>query len=128
MRANVRRSHVTHAARSVPMTSLAHRTCVVSRAGQPERIVPWTPSMRSVHASCTAQHVEPRTRARMGTRPFQIHTTLAYIFAVHTAGSYPTWNVSGPDRDRANARVWAVRETCHGPRTRRRANPAQLPN
>ena len=48
--------------------------------------------------------------------------------AVHAAGSYPTWSVLVPDCNRADARVRAVREKRHGPRTRQCANPARLPN
>ena len=48
------------------------------------------------------QHVMPRTRAHVGTRVFQIHTTLAIcILAVDAAGSFPTWRVLAPDCDRA---------------------------
>ena len=124
MRANAHRSPITRAARSVPMTSLAHRTCAVSRAGQPERIDPEIRSARSANRTRGMQHMELRTRARMWTCPFQIPTTLAYIFAVHVAGLYPTWNVLAPDRNRADARVLAMRETRHGPRTHRHVNPA----
>ena len=115
------------AARS-SVTSVAQRTCTACRAGQPERIVPWTRSARAANRTRGAQHVELRTRARMWTRPFQIHLTLAYIFTVHVAGLYPTWNVLAPDRNRADAHVQAVREVRHGPRTSRRANPARLSN
>jgi len=128
MRANARRSPVTRAVRS-PVTSPAHRTCAVSRACPHEHIVPGTRSARSANRTRGAQHGELHTRARMWTRPFQIRTTLViYILAVHAAGSYPTWSVLAPDCDRAYARVRAVRETRRGPRTRRRANPARLPN
>ena len=128
MRANGRRSPVTCAARS-PVTSPAQRTCMVSRAGPPERIVPGTRSACSANRTHGAQHVELHKRARMPTRQLQIHTTLAiYILAVHAAGSYPTWSVLVPDCDHADAHVRAVRETCLGPRTCRRANLARLPN
>jgi len=128
MRANACRSPVTHAARS-PVTSPTHLTCAVSRAGPHERIVPGTRSARSANRTRGVQHVELHTRARMRTRPFQIHTALAiYILAVHAAGSYPTWSILAPDCDRADARVQALREMCYGPRTRHRANPARLPN
>ena len=128
MRADVRCSPEARAARSVPMTSLAHGPCALSHAGQPDCIVPWTHSERSANRTRGVQHVELRTRTRMWTHPFQIHTTLANIFVIHAAGSYLTWNISGPDRDRADAHMWAMRETRHGPRTRRRSNPARLPN
>ena len=67
MRDNVRCSPVTRAARS-PVTSPVHRTCAVSRAGQPERIVPGTRSTRSANRTHGVQHVMPRTRAHMRTR------------------------------------------------------------
>ena len=114
------------AARS-SVTSVAQRTCTACRAGQPERIVPWTRSARSANRTRGAQHGELHTRARMRTHPFQIHTTLTYIFAVHVANLYPTWSVLAPDCDRADVRVQAMCETRHGPRTRRHANPAWLP-
>ena len=128
MRANERRSPVTRATRSL-VTSLAHSTCAVSRAGQPERLILVTRSARSANRTRGAQHGEIHTRARMWTRPFQIRTTLAiYILAIYVAGLYPTWSVLAPDCDRADARVRSMRETCHGPCTRCRANPARLPN
>ena len=73
-----------------PVTSLTHRACAVSHAGQHARIVPET---RSADRTRGMQHVMPRTRA--------------HISAVHAASSYPTWNVSGPDRE--DAHVPAVR-------------------
>ena len=112
------------AARFPPMTSLAHRACAVSRAGQHARIITETRSARSVNRTRGMQHVMPRTRAHVGTRVFQI-PSLTYIFAVHAAGSYPMWSVLVPDHNRADAPVQAVRETHHEPRTRHRANSAQ---
>ena len=100
-----------------PVTSLAHRTCVVSRAGQHACNVPET---RSAHRTRGMQHVMLCTRAHMGTPVCRIHPTFAYIFAIHAAGLCPTWNISGPDRE--DAHVQAVR---HGPRTRRRSNPVR---
>jgi len=114
------------AARSGPMTSPAHRACAVSRAGQHARIIPETRSARSANITPGMQHVMPRTRPHVGTPVCRIHPTLAYILAVHAAGSYPTWNISGPDHE--DAPVQAVREVRHGPRTSRRANPARSPN
>ena len=54
------------------------------RAGQPERIVPWT---RSAHRTRGMQHVMPRTRAHMGIHVFQIHPTLAY-YILAVVGEY----------------------------------------
>ena len=54
------------AARFPPMTSLAHRACAVSRAGEHARIVPETRSVRSANRTHGMQHVEPRTRAHVG--------------------------------------------------------------
>jgi len=121
----VRRFPGIRAAR-FPVTSPAHRTCPACCTGQHERIVPETRSARPANRTRGMQHVMPRTRAHVGTPVCRIHPTLAYIFAVHAAGSYPTWNVSGPDRE--DAHVPAVREMRHGPRTSRRANPARSPN
>ena len=105
-----------------PVTSLTHRACAVSHAGQHARIAPETRCTRSVNRTRGTQHVEPRTCAHVGTRVFQIPSTLATILAVHAAGLCPTWKVSRPDHE--DARVQAVREVRHGPRTRSRANPA----
>ena len=123
-RANVCCFPGIRAARSPPMTSPAHRACAVSRAGWHERIVLGNRSARSANRTRGMQHVMPRTRAHVVTRVFQI-PSLAYIFAVHAAGSYPTWSILTPDCNRADAPVQAVRETHHEPRTRRRANPAR---
>ena len=106
-----------------PVTSLAHRACTASRAGWHTRNVPETHSACSTNRTRGMQHMEPRTRAHMGTPLCRIPSTLTYILTVHAAGLCLTWNVSGPDR--ADAHVQAVREVRHGPRTRRRANPAR---
>ena len=105
-----------------PVKSLAHQARAACRAGWHARIVPRICSAHSVNRTCGMQHVMPRTRAHVGTRPFQIQS-LAAILTVHAAGLWPTWNVSGPDR--VDAHVQAMREVRHGPRTCRRANPAR---
>ena len=126
MRANARRSHVTRAARS-PVTSLAHRTCAVSRAGQPERIIPGTRSARSANRTRGMQHVMPRTRARMGTRPFQIQTLAVYLLTVREFFLSQTRSVSAPDSLHVDARARAIRKMWNGPRTRRLVEPERLP-
>ena len=77
------------------MTSLAHRTCTACHAGQPERIVPWTRSARSTNRARGMQHVELRTRAGIGTRPFQIQSRVA-ILAIHATVSFETRDVHAP--------------------------------
>ena len=99
------------------VTSPAHRFC--SRRA---RFVPGTRSVCSANRTRGMQHVMPRTRAHVGTHVFRIQL-LSAILTVHAAGLCPTWNVSGPDRE--DARVQAEREVRHGPRTRRRVNPAR---
>ena len=105
-RANMCSSPVTRAARSMPMTSLAHRTCSVSRAGQPERFVPGT---RSANRTRGAQHVDLHTRARMWTRPFQIHTT--FLLTVQVAVLYHARDVPVPASNRANVRLGRSQNT-----------------
>ena len=97
------------AARFPPMTSLAHRACAVSRAGQHARIITETRSARSVKRTRGMQHVMLRTHAHVGTRVFQIKTTLAAILAVHEALLNPTRSVSAPDSLHEDACARAIR-------------------
>ena len=93
MRADVCCSLAVRAGRS-PVTSLAHGACVACCAGPPERVAPGTRSERSANRTCGEQHVMPHTRAGMGTRAFQIHTT--FLLAVLVPVSYHTRDVSAP--------------------------------
>jgi len=110
-----------------PVTSLAHRTCAVSRAGQHERIVPGTRSARSANRTRGKQHVELLTRARMGTPVCRIQTTLTAILTVRTTVSFETRDVPAPESLHEDARVRAVREMPNRPRRWRLAEPARLP-
>ena len=88
-------------------TSLHGFPCRPARAHRP----PETRSTRSANRTRGMQHVEPRTRAHVGTHVFRIPSTLAYILAVHAAGLCPTWKISGPDRE--DAHVQAVCDVRH---------------
>ena len=113
-RNNVRHFSGICATRFPPMTSHAHRAC-----SRRVRLVPGTRSAHSADRTRGMQHMVPRTRVPV----FQIHLTTLAILTIHAAGLCPTWNVSGPDRE--GTCVPAVHEVRHGPRTRRRVNPAR---
>ena len=55
------------------------------------------------------QHVQPRTRAHVETRVFQIQTTSAAILAVREALLNPTRSVSMQDSLHEDARARVVR-------------------
>ena len=128
MRANVRCFPGIRAARFPPMTSLAHRACAVSCAGQHARIVPETRSVRSANRTRGMQHVMPCTGAHVGPRVFQIQPTLAAILTVRATVFSETRDVPAPKSLHEDALMRAVREMPNGPRTRRLAGPARLPN
>jgi len=126
-RADVHRSPVTRAARSAPMTSPAHRTCVVSRAGQHERIVPGTRSACSANRLHSMQHVELRTCAHMWNPVCRIQTTHAYILTVRATVSSKTRDFPALVSLHVDARARAVREMPNGPRRWCLAGSARLP-
>jgi len=111
-------SDVTHAPN---LRGFPCRPARAYRPGNPLRVFREHNTLRATWgASHTRPHVDPSVPNSYNTH--HLHSRRPRGRLVSHVECF------APDCDRADARVRAVRETRHGPRTHRRASPARLPN